>query len=55
MKKALPKLRSCIVCGKLFEPQHEKDYTHPECLEEWNRHFRELKAKLKEKEENEGI
>lgn len=51
MKKELPKLRTCIICGKLFEPRHEKDYTHPECYEEWKTYYDGLKEKQREKKQ----
>lgn len=38
MSKELPKLRLCIICGKLFEPQTETQYTHRECDEKEKEH-----------------
>ena len=33
MKEEVPKLRLCIVCGKLFEPQGYSDYVCTKCVE----------------------
>ena len=32
-EKELPKWRLCIICGRLFSPASEDQYTHPECDE----------------------
>ena len=32
MKEKLPKLRTCIECGKLFEPESLKQYVCMKCI-----------------------
>ena len=41
MKAELPKLRLCIVCGKLFEPKSLGQYMHDECKPKWEKGLRE--------------
>ena len=45
MKTELPKLRLCIVCGKLFEPKSQGQYMHDGCKAKWEQDAKRKKEK----------